>query len=64
MVSLYGCSGDNWRCVTRGTAMFSLNDKDEIGSANKGCSCSEIRAWDKKILGEVDERRMRENFGC
>ena len=30
MVSLYGCSGDNWRCVTRGTAMFSLNDKDEI----------------------------------
>ncbi len=64
VVVLSGCSSENWRCVTENEAMYSLNDTGELGSADKGCSCAEIRDWEMKVFGKVDERALREDFGC
>lgn len=36
----------------------------EIGGAGKGCSCSEIRAFELRTFGEVDEAALKSDFGC
>jgi len=44
--------------------MYSVNTKGELGGAQKGCSCDEIRAFEYDNWGEVDEDAMKEDFGC
>tara|TARA_R110000744_G_C19216717_1_gene546644 strand:- start:34 stop:168 length:135 start_codon:yes stop_codon:yes gene_type:complete len=44
--------------------MFSMSSSGEIGSAGKGCSCSEIRAFELRTFGEVDEAALKSDFGC
>lgn len=65
VVAVIGCdSSDGWRCVTRGQTMFSLSEDGRLGSAREGCSCAEIRAFERKTFGEVDEEALANNFGC
>jgi hypothetical protein len=44
--------------------MFSMSSSGEIGGAGKGCSCSEIRAFELRTFGEVDEATLKSDFGC
>ena len=63
---ILSCSNEKWTCkvTNNGKSMYSVNSKGEIGGAKKGCSCSEIRAFEYKIQGYVDEDAMKEDFGC
>ena len=63
-ITLSGCSSDEWRCVRNGDAMYSMNTSGELGGAQKGCSCSEIRAFEKQQFGYVDEGALKSDFGC
>lgn len=62
--SLSSCSNETWTCQTRGKTMYSMSSSGEIGSADKGCSCSEIRAFELRTFGEVDEAALKSDFGC
>jgi len=44
--------------------MYSVSDSGELGSADKGCSCDEIRAFELREFGEVDEEALKNEFGC
>ena len=61
---LVGCSDDSWYCVEDGERMYSRSTTGEWGGAKRGCSCSEIRSFEKRIFGEVDEAALRRDFGC
>lgn len=61
---LSSCSDNEWYCKTQGQTMFSMSSSGEIGSAGKGCSCSEIRAFELRTFGEVDEAALKSDFGC
>ena len=39
--------------------MYSMSSSDEIGSADKGCSYTEIIAFELRIFGEVDEAALK-----
>jgi len=56
--------GEKWTCTTKGKSMFSISESGKLGSADKGCSCSEIRAFELRIFGEVDEAALKSDFGC
>ena len=61
---LASCGDETWSCQTRGQAMYSMSSSGEVGSANMGCSCAEIRAFELRTFGEVDEVALKSNFGC
>jgi hypothetical protein len=61
---LVGCSDDSWYCVEDGERMYSRSTTGEWGGAKRGCSCSEIRSFEKRIFGEVDEAALKRDFGC
>ena len=61
---LSSCSNEEWSCQIRGETMYSMSSTGELGSADKGCSCSEIRAFELRIWGEVDEAALKNDFGC
>jgi len=63
---LVSCSDEKWSCKVseNGNNMYSVNTKGELGGAQKGCSCSQIRAFEYKHWGYVDEEGMKEKFGC
>jgi hypothetical protein len=61
---LSSCSDKEWYCKTQGQAMFSMSSSGEMGGASKGCSCSEIRAFELRTFGEVDEAALKSDFGC
>jgi len=61
---LSSCSDNEWYCKTQGQTMFSMSSSGEIGGAGKGCSCSEIRAFELRTFGEVDEAALKSDFGC
>ncbi|KZN61526.1 hypothetical protein N478_05485 [Pseudoalteromonas luteoviolacea S4060-1] len=44
--------------------MFSKSSSGKIGSARKGCSCSEIRKFELREFAEVDEAALKKDFGC
>lgn len=44
--------------------MFSVSCSGKIGSADKGCSCEEIKAFEIKEFGSVDEDDLKLYFGC
>ncbi len=61
---LASCSNEEWTCQTRGKTMYSMSSSGELGSADKGCSCAEIRAFELRIFGVVDEDALKSDFGC
>jgi hypothetical protein len=63
-IGLSSCSDNEWYCKTQGQSMFSMSSSGEIGGAGKGCSCSEIRAFELRTFGEVDEDALKSDFGC
>ena len=63
-LTLPGCSDSDWRCVVRGDAMFSMDGSGNIGGAGKGCSCDEMRRFERETFGYVDEDALRADFGC
>ena len=53
-----------WYCKIDGDIMYSLSESGKIGSADKGCTCDEIRYFEARTFGEVDDDALREDFGC
>jgi len=62
-IVLVGCN-ENWTCKVDGKTMYSISDSGEIGSADKGCTCEQIRQFEYNQFGEVDEEALRSDFGC
>lgn len=64
MTLILAACGDKWTCTTSGTNMYSVNSSGEIGSASKGCSCEQIREFELRTFGKVDEQALKSDFGC
>tara|TARA_B100000676_G_scaffold309350_1_gene372659 strand:+ start:189 stop:413 length:225 start_codon:yes stop_codon:yes gene_type:complete len=65
VLTLVGCADkEEWVCVTTGDTMFSKSQTGKFGSADKGCSCDEIRQFELRTFGEVDEVALKSDFGC
>lgn len=58
------CGGEEWSCVVDGKTMYSISSSGKMGSAGKGCSCEEIRNFELRTFGEVDEAALKSDFGC
>lgn len=58
-----GC-GENWSCVSSKGNMYSISDSGKLGSADKGCTCEEMRRFEQRSFGTVDERALKSDFGC
>ena len=56
--------GEDWTCQTQGKTMFSMSSSGKIGSADKGCTCKEIRSFELREFGRVDEAALKSDFGC
>lgn len=63
-LGMASCSNEEWTCQTRGKTMYSMNSSGELGSADKGCTCEEIRSFELRTFGEVDEVALKSDFGC
>ena len=64
-LALLGCSdNETWYCRIDGDAMYSISEAGAIGSADKGCSCQEMRAFEQRAFGSVDEQALNSDFGC
>jgi len=63
ILTLTGC-GEEWTCIVDGKTMYSISSSGKIGSADKGCSCEEIRSFELRTFGEVDEQALKNDFGC
>jgi len=62
---LGSCGESGWTCRIDGEAMYSVNTKTgDLGAANRGCSCDEIRSFERRVFGEVDEDALRRDHGC
>ena len=44
--------------------MYSQSASGEIGGAQKGCSCEQIRNNEYKYFRSVDEQALKSDFGC
>jgi len=44
--------------------MYSISDSGKLGGAGKGCSCQQIRSFELRAFGSVDEAALRNDFGC
>ena len=53
-----------WDCVIKNGTIYSLNESGYFGSAEKGCTCDEIRAFELSKFGEVDTAALKSDFGC
>ncbi|ARU28180.1 hypothetical protein [Cellvibrio sp. PSBB006] len=56
--------GEKWTCHTKEKTMFSISESGKLGSAEKGCSCEEIRSFELETFGEVDEEGLENDFDC
>lgn len=63
-ITLVSACGETWYCITDGDIMYSRSASGEIGSADKGCSCEEMRNFEYRQFGEVDEQALKNDFGC
>ena len=61
---LGSCSNDDWHCKEDGKVMYSISQSGDIGSADRGCSCQEIRSFELRVFGAVDEEALKRDFGC
>ena len=57
-------SGGDWHCVEDGKTMYSRNTSGELGGAGKGCSCADMRSFEQRTFGVVDEDALKRDFGC
>ena len=65
MLVLFGCvDNEDWFCREDGDLMYSISSSGAMGSADKGCSCGEIREFERRKFGEVDEQALRNDFDC
>ena len=64
LIFLGACSGEEWRCVADGKTLYSMSSSGKIGGAGKGCSCQQIRQFEQRTFGSVDEDALRSDFGC
>lgn len=44
--------------------MYSVNSEGHSGSADKGCSFEEIREFELRNWGSVDEDALKSDFDC
>ena len=44
--------------------MYSQSASGDIGGAQKGCSCEQIRNHEYKHFRSVDEQALKSDFGC
>jgi hypothetical protein len=58
-----GCSED-WKCETAEKSMYSVSSSGQIGAADKGCTCEQIKNFELKQFGQVDEDALKRDFGC
>ena len=63
ILTLSGC-GEEWTCKVNNQVMYSISDSGELGGADKGCSCSEIRNFNLKVFGTVNDEKLKSDFGC
>lgn len=63
-IAMLASCGEEWTCQTKGKTMFSMSSSGKIGSADKGCTCNEIRSFELKEFGRVDEAALKSDFGC
>lgn len=63
-IILLSSCGEGWTCQTKGKSMFSISDSGRLGSADKGCSCEQIRSFELEEFGSVDEDALKKDFGC
>lgn len=61
---LTSCGGENWSCIEDGKTLYSVSSSGNLGSADKGCSCDEIREFELRNFGSVDEDALKSDFGC
>ena len=64
VVLLVSFSGEEWLCKVDGDSMYSISASGKIGGAGKGCTCEQIRSFERRTFGEVDEEALRRDFGC
>ena len=62
--TLYSCDNGSWSCRIEGDAMFSVSDSGELGGAGRGCSRDQMRDFEYRTFGSVDEEALRNDFGC
>jgi hypothetical protein len=62
-LSLASC-GEDWSCTVDGDTMYSVSETGNIGGAGKGCTCQEIRSFELRTFGEIDEGGIKSDFGC
>ena len=63
--NLIACSEtETWYCKKNGKTLYSVTASGEIGSADLGCSCDEIKYFEASTFGEVDEETLAKKFGC
>lgn len=66
LISIAGCADNsNWICTTYADAMFSRDhNSGAMGSADKGCSCTQMYNFEYKQFGGVDVDALNADFGC
>jgi len=64
LILLNTSCGENWSCVSSKGKMYSISDSGKLGSADKGCTCEEIRRFEQRSFGTVDERALKSDLGC
>ncbi len=65
IMTLTSCgTQEEWHCIIDGKTMYSLSESGILGSADKGCSCDMIRSFELRTFGEVDEKALKDDFGC
>ena len=61
---LLGSCTEDWSCLEQGRSLLSISSSGQLGSADKGCTCDEMRTFELRTFGSVDEDALREDFGC
>lgn len=65
LLMLASCADqEQWFCKVDGKTMYSISESGKLGSAEKGCSCSQIRSFERSTFGSVDEDAIRNDFNC
>jgi hypothetical protein len=64
-MSLFGCADNSgWLCKVEEKTMYSVNKDGLMGSAEKGCSCDDMREFEQQFFGSVDEQALQKDHGC
>jgi hypothetical protein len=61
---LAACSGEEWHCKIDGKSLYSVSSSGKLGGAGKGCTCDQIRSFERRTFGSVDEGALNSDFGC